>query len=86
MTFDVPKDNASAAEELIPSHLLPDDVMVALDGYKIDTAMQYFYIKSLSRSSTMNFIVWRDGKYLEVKAYAPNRRFSVSIDELEPPK
>ena len=86
MTFDVPKDNQSAAGELTPSHLHPDDVMVALDGYKIDTAMQYFYIKSLSRSSTMDFIVWRDGEYLEVKAYAPNRRFSVSIDELAPPK
>jgi len=86
MIFDAPKDDPGVAGELTPSHLQVDDVMVALDGYRIDTAMQYFYIKSLSRSSTMDFVVWRDGKYREVKAYAPNRRFTLTISNLVPVK
>jgi S1-C subfamily serine protease len=58
------------------------DVIVGLDGYKVDTAMQYFYIKGLARGPAMDFIVWRDGKYVEVKAHVPHREFPFSIEQI----
>ncbi len=80
MTFDVARDGDSRTDWLFQaSHLRRDDRIVGLDGYKVDTAMQYFYIQALSRSSTMDFIVWRDGKYQEVRAHVPHRRFPFSV-------
>jgi hypothetical protein len=70
---------------LKPSHLQRGDIMVALDGYRIDTAMQYFFIQALGHGPDMNFIVWRDGKYQEVKAYVPHRRFMLPADQVQGP-
>jgi hypothetical protein len=70
---------------LEPAHLKRGDIMVALDGYRTDTAMQYFYIQARGHGPDMNFILWRDGKYQEVKAYVPHRRFLLSVDQVQGP-
>ena len=64
------------------SHLQAGDVIVGLDGYKVDSAMQYFFIAGLSRNPTMDCLVWRDSTYQEVKAFVPHRRLPFTISEL----
>jgi hypothetical protein len=53
------------------------DVIVALDGYKVDSVTQYFMIRYKTDDPAMDFIVWRDTGYIEVKASLLGRRIHV---------
>lgn len=68
-------DRRRADIDLAPTGLRFTDIFVALDGHQINTAMQYFYIKAMTRGSDMDFILYRDGKYVEVHAHVTHRRF-----------
>lgn len=72
------------SDELKAAGLQPKDIIVALDGYRVDSDPQYCFIRALTMDSKMDFIVWRGDKYLEVQASVPGRRMMVEIDTYQP--
>ena len=61
------------------------DVVVALDSYSVHSSDTYQFIRALSAEPVMDMIVWRNGKYLEVKPSVPNRRFGNNIGDYPTP-
>jgi hypothetical protein len=61
------------------------DVVVALDGYRVGSEDQYFYIRALSADPHMDLIIWRQDRYLEVHASAPDRKFEVDTQTYQSP-
>jgi hypothetical protein len=57
------------------------DVIVGLDGYRVSSDLQYDFVRSLSLDSKMDFIVWRNDKYLELHAVVPGRRMWIDIGD-----
>jgi hypothetical protein len=71
----------SDSDALEAAHLQPNDVIVALNGYKTASTAQYDFVRALSMDANMDFIVWRDGKYFERKALIPGQRMMVQLDD-----
>jgi|GEM_PF-2628327 len=67
--------------EIETDQLKPNDIIVALDGYKVGSMRQYFFIRALTSDPHMDLIVWRENKYIEVKISAPNRRFHANLSD-----
>jgi len=55
------------------------DVIVALDGHAVRSKDQYLFVRALSEDPKMDFVVWRNGKYVKVEATLPERRFYANI-------
>lgn len=66
---------------LTKAGLRPNDVIVALDGIRVETFAQYDFVRSLTRLPEMKIIAWQDGKYREFVASPPNRKFGVNMDD-----
>lgn len=66
------------------ANLRPGDVIVSLDGYRVGSQLQYVFVRGLTFKPDMDFIVWRNQKYLEIKATLPNRRFDADIQDYYP--
>jgi tetratricopeptide (TPR) repeat protein len=62
-------------EKLRRFGMRPGDLIVALDGYRIRDGRQYLCVRSFSDEPDMTVIVWRGGKYVEVKGLFERRRF-----------
>jgi len=52
---------------------------VALDGKRTEIFQQYAYIRALTNSPHMEFIVFQGGKYQTVTAEIPERRFGLDF-------
>ena len=74
----------SDSDTLRAAGLLPGDVIVGLDGYRVESDAQYIIVRALTFDSKMDFIVWRGGKYLELHATVPGRRMMVDIGDYPP--
>jgi hypothetical protein len=74
----------SDSDMLKAAGLAPGDVIVELDGYRVDSGEQYDVIRALTMDSKMDFIVWRDGKYFELQALVPGRRMMVGTGTYRP--
>ncbi len=61
--------------------LSSDQVIVALDGYGVGSEAQYMFIRSLSDSPVLHFIVWDGKAYREITANRPGRRFGVDMHD-----
>ena len=60
------------------------DVVVALDGYRTDTQVQYQYIRGLSsQDEPLKLIVWDGIRYRETTANPPKRRFNIDLNDLK---
>ena len=59
------------------------DVVVALDGYRVESEDQYIYIVALSKGP-MDLIIWRNDRYLEVHASPPDRKFQIDLQTYNP--
>ena len=44
------------------------DIVVAVDGMRVQNLAQYYAVKTASLDPVMRVIVWRDLKYVEVTA------------------
>jgi S1-C subfamily serine protease len=44
------------------------DIAVALDGYRVRNYKQYRVVRGAKSAPVMTFVVWRSGKYIEVRA------------------
>jgi tetratricopeptide (TPR) repeat protein len=56
------------------------DVLVAVDGVRVRTAWQYGIAAKFSHDPLMAVILWREGKYQELKLTVPQRLFGVRYD------
>ena len=75
---------SSTTEEMTKAGLSADQVIVALDGYGAQNQDQYTFLRALSGSPEMHFIVWDGKTYRELTANQPGRRFGVDIVEYHP--
>jgi tetratricopeptide (TPR) repeat protein len=64
--------------------LSSDQVIVALDGYAVGGTAQFTFVRALTDSPAMDFIVWDGQAYREIKANRPGRRFGVSTQDYHP--
>lgn len=64
---------------LTKAGLRPRDVIVALDGIRVESFAQYDFVRAMNRDPEMKLIVWQDGKYREVAASPPNKKFGVGM-------
>ena len=79
---DPPKKGVIIAgqnEFLLQCGLKKGSIIVALDGKRTETFLQYSFVRELTKSPHMEFIVFQDGKYQEVKAEVPERRFGLDF-------
>ncbi|HEY0256939.1 MAG TPA: hypothetical protein VGC39_05815, partial [Candidatus Methylacidiphilales bacterium] len=74
----------SDSDTLRAAGLQQGDVMVALGGYRTESEAQYIFVRALSLDAQMDFIVWRAGQYLEIKATVPGRRMMVDLKDYQP--
>lgn len=59
--------------------LRPGDVIVAIEGTRVETFEQYLFVRSLSDSPAFRLIVYQDGAYREIMANAPQRRLEADM-------
>jgi tetratricopeptide (TPR) repeat protein len=57
------------------------DVLVAIDGQRIHNQKQYFFVRDGSTNPNISYIVWRNGKYLEIRANLPGRQIKATIED-----
>ena len=62
----------------------PSDIIVALDGKRVDTFEQYNFVRALKTSDDMDFIICSDGKYRAISAHVPGRRFRLKFVTYHP--
>jgi tetratricopeptide (TPR) repeat protein len=51
------------------------DVIVAIDGYRIRNEDQYLCVRGFTDDPNMTVVVWRAGRYVEIKGLFKRRRF-----------
>lgn len=59
--------------------LEPGQIVVALDGHRIESLAQYTTIRSLNSDPEMTVIAWDGQAYRELRGSVPGRTFSVEI-------
>lgn len=57
-----------------------DQIIVALNGYKIDNNKQYQVIRQMALSPILKFIVWDGTEYKEIVAESVNEEHRIGID------
>jgi hypothetical protein len=75
---------SSNSPQLQRASLSQGDIVVALDGCKVESEPQYVYINAQTTDPKMDFIVWRQNIYQEVHATVPHRKFHVDLDTYKP--
>jgi hypothetical protein len=56
------------------------DVIVALNGVRVDNVAQYTYLRDRLDGPEMQFIVWNGTAYVEASANLPDHRFHIDIN------
>ncbi len=70
----------SSSSKLREYGLAHGDIVVAIDGYRVDNLQQYEIIRDRSSDPQVHFIVWHKNRYLNVDAQLKNRKFGVDIE------
>jgi hypothetical protein len=69
---------------LTTSGLRAGDVIVALNGTRTRTFIQYQYVRSLLTVPQMELITWQGGGYHLIRANPPNHMFNADFDDYRP--
>jgi hypothetical protein len=56
------------------------DVIVALDGYRVDTFGQYGFVRGMKADVPLQLILWDGTQYRELSASVPDRRFECGME------
>ncbi len=64
--------------------LMPGDIVVALDGFRVRTWAQYATVREFTASPDIRLVVWRVNRYLPVEASVRDRRFQVEMVDYRP--
>jgi tetratricopeptide (TPR) repeat protein len=87
-SFSGPPDSgmkfAETTDAMHRAGLSAEQVVVALDGYDVQNQQQYTFVRTLSDSPTMKFIVWDGQAYREITARQAGRRFNVGMQDYRP--
>jgi tetratricopeptide (TPR) repeat protein len=59
------------------------DVIVALNGTRTHTLVQYLYVRESLTGPEMDLIVWQGSSYHEIKANPPNHLFGVNFNDYQ---
>jgi hypothetical protein len=70
---------AKSSPALQKSGLGPKDIIVAVDGVRVDNSEQYFAARALSDDAEMVLLVWDGQAYSQITANQPGRRFGVDV-------
>jgi hypothetical protein len=70
---------SQTSDAMTQNGLSSDQVVVALDGYQVQSMAQYSMVRAMSDSPSMTFVVWDGHAYREIKANQPGRRFGVDM-------
>jgi len=62
-----------------------DDIMVALDGIRVHSAIQYRAVRAMSDDPRITVIVWDGRQYKQVQGSFANRRFGATFGDYRPP-
>jgi len=73
-----------AGEALRESGVKSSEIIVALDGKRVDSFEDFLSIRALSESDGMDVIVFGEGKYRAVHAETPGRRFNLKFVTYHP--
>jgi tetratricopeptide (TPR) repeat protein len=68
-------------EALVAAGLSSDQIIVALDGYAVGSEAQYMFVRGISSSPLMDFIVWDGQGYRQIQANQPGRHFGVDMQD-----
>ncbi len=74
----------SNSEKLREAGLMPGDVIVALDGFRVRSFGQYEAVRTFSESPELKLAVWRVNRYMDIAASPRDRRFGVSMIDYRP--
>ncbi|MDX2080340.1 MAG: hypothetical protein SFU53_06105 [Terrimicrobiaceae bacterium] len=69
----------SASAQLERFGLKPGQIIVGLDGYRVDSYEQYAAIRGLREDPTMKIIAWDGQEYREMEGTVAGRRFHVEM-------
>jgi tetratricopeptide (TPR) repeat protein len=75
---------STSSPELQRAGLHAGDVAVALDSHPVVNMDTYYFARAMSDAPVMDLIVWQNGKYVEVKASPPSRRFGNKLADYNP--
>jgi hypothetical protein len=56
------------------------DIIVAVEGIKVETIPQYRAARGSNRAEAMNFLIWRDGQYIDLQ---PRLRYHWPINTID---
>jgi len=82
-----PADGVSIRQQnelLSVAGLRTGDVIVALNGTRTHTFVQYMFVRDSLAGSELDLIVWQGSAYHEIKANPPNHRFGVDFGDYRP--
>jgi hypothetical protein len=68
----------------VKAGLRAGDVVVAMDSHPVLNESTYLFVRAMSDAPIMDLIVWQNGKYVEVKASPPGRRFGNQLADYKP--
>ena len=71
------RDDTALARQI---GIVAGDVIVALDGYRVETYPQYSTIRSLTDDPSVRLVFWHEGRYFERTARLPQRRFGSTLE------
>lgn len=67
-------------DEMRKAGLRQTDVIVGVQGYRVDNAARYTILRETG-GPQLTLIIWRDNTYRELKASPPGRRFGVDFND-----
>ena len=70
----------SSSSRIMQHGLKVGDVIVALDGYRVDTFGQYGFVRGMKAEAPLQLILWDGSKYREQAASVPDRRFECGME------
>jgi hypothetical protein len=77
-----PLDGVIIEEEnqnVVSSGLKKGDIIVSLDQVRVHSLSQYLYLRESKDDPELSLIIWRQGKYFEIKAQPPGRKFGANF-------
>lgn len=84
----VPAAGCSIVSDSVPlqiAGLQVGDIIVALEGFRIENEEQYAHIDAMTTDPNMNLIVWRDDRYVEIWAWVRDRKLDASLQTYTTP-
>lgn len=84
---DAPTDGAVFTQQsdlLAAAHMKKGDVVTAIQGVRVQTVLQYDYVRDFLTSPELDLVVWQGNAYHEIKTSPPKHLFGVDMRSYKP--